>query len=363
MPSLKLFNYRFPLMAMGIVALLAAMWAGLIRLGWGWPALRPTLPMSHGPLMVSGFLGTVIGIERAVALASLAKGYRWTYLGPIFTGLGGLALIIGGVGLAGPLLITLGSANLILVFILIVRMQPALYTVTMAAGAVVWLAGNGLWLLGWPVYTVVYWWSGFLILTIAGERIELNRVLRLSGRVQSLFLICTGLFIAGLIIQLANFDAGVRLAGAGMAALALWLLRFDIARYTIKKSGLTRFIAACLLAGYAWLALGGLLMVSWGGVIAGPHYDAMLHAVFVGFVMSMIFGHAPIIFPAVMGKPVAFHNAFYWHLALLHGSLLLRIGSDLLLWLPGRQWGGLLNALAILLFIANTVGAVARGRS
>ena len=72
---------RFPLMAMGILALLAAMWAGLLRMGWSWPPLRPTLPMAHGPLMISGFLGTVIGVERAVALSALGDKYRWTYLG------------------------------------------------------------------------------------------------------------------------------------------------------------------------------------------------------------------------------------------------------------------------------------------
>lgn len=81
---------RFLLMALGMVALLAALWAGLLRLGWRVPPLRPTLPAAHGPLMISGFLGTLIGLERAVAL-----GRRWTYAGPLLTGLGALALIAG----------------------------------------------------------------------------------------------------------------------------------------------------------------------------------------------------------------------------------------------------------------------------
>src|SRR3990172_5362887 len=33
---------RFPLMALGMVALLAALWGGLLRLGWDWPIVRPT---------------------------------------------------------------------------------------------------------------------------------------------------------------------------------------------------------------------------------------------------------------------------------------------------------------------------------
>ncbi len=356
-PALKVksdqrFN-PFPLMALGMLALLAALWAGVLRLGWSLPLLQPTLPISHGPLMVCGFLGTVIGVERAVAL-----NRPWTYLGPVLTGLGGLALIVGLPSPSGALLITLGSLGLVAVFGLILRLQLAPFTVTMGLGALLWLGGNMLWLFGWPIATIVFWWIGFLILTIAGERLELNRVLRLSGQVQQLFLFAVGLFLLGLIVALFNFDFGVRLAGVGLVALAVWLLRYDIARYTVRKTGLTRFIAVCLLTGYIWLGVGGLLAVFFGGVTAGLPYDAMLHAVFVGFVMSMIFGHAPIIFPAVLGKPVNFSSIFYSHLVLLHLSLLWRVIGDLTIWLPARQWGGLLNVVAILLFIVNTVRAV-----
>jgi hypothetical protein len=231
---------------------------------------------------------------------------------------------------------------------------------TMALGAVLWLIGNVLWLTGWPVYSAVLWWAGFLILTIAGERLELNRVLRLSGNVQRVFLLAVGMFLVGLVITLFNFDLGVRLAGAGMIALALWLLRYDIARHTVRKTGLTRFMAVCLLSGYIWLGLSGLLALSFGGVTAGFQYDALLHTLFVGFVIAMIFGHAPIIFPAVLGKPINFSPLFYSHLVLLHLSLLLRVGGDLAIWLPARQWGGLLNVIALLLFLANTGRAILR---
>ena len=52
--------------------------------------------------------------------------------------------------------------------------------------------------------------------------------------------------------------------GAALLALALWLLRQDIARRTVKDTGLTRFIAVCLLSGYAWLALAGAIMLGGG---------------------------------------------------------------------------------------------------
>jgi predicted small integral membrane protein len=40
----------------------------------------------------------------------------------------------------------------------------------------------------------------------------------------------------------------------------------------------------------------------------------------------------------------------YVPLLLLHASLLLRVVGDLMGWWSARQWGGLLNALAVLLF-------------
>ena len=57
---------RAGLMILAVAALLSGMWAGLIRIGWALPPLQPPLPMLHGPLMVCGFLGTLIGLERAV---------------------------------------------------------------------------------------------------------------------------------------------------------------------------------------------------------------------------------------------------------------------------------------------------------
>jgi len=361
-------------MALAILALLAAMWAGLVRLGWPWPPLRPTLPMAHGPLMIGGFLGTLISLERAVALSALRQaqtkpsqksnpGLYWPYGAPLLTGLGALTLIVGGQGGPGPLLMTLGSLVLLAVFIVIIRTQPVLPTITIGLGALIWLVGNALWLTGSPVYRVVLWWAGFLVLTIVGERLELSRLLRLSRNVRAAFLVAVGLFLAGLVVAIVNLGAGVCLAGLGMIALALWLLRYDIARRTVRQTGLTRFIAVCLLSGYVWLGVSGVLALVFGWITAGSRYDAMLHTFLLGFVFAMIFGHAPIIFPSVLGVAVPFQPAFYAHLGLLHLSLILRVVSDLATWQVGRQWAVLLNVLVLLLFLANTGRAIRRAAS
>jgi metal-sulfur cluster biosynthetic enzyme len=53
----------------------------------------------------------------------------------------------------------------------------------------------------------------------------------------------------------------------------------------------------------------------------GPQYDATLHAFFLGFVFAMIFAHAPIIFPAVLGARMAYRPLFYAHVVLLQLTL------------------------------------------
>jgi hypothetical protein len=170
---------------------------------------------------------------------------------------------------------------------------------------------------------------------------------------------------------LSSFDevAGVRVAGAGLVALATWLARFDIARRTIRTGGLTRFMAAALLTGYAWLAVGGVLWVTFGHMTRPighqAAYDAMLHAIFLGFVISMIFAHAPVIVPAVLGRPLPYHRWLYLPLVLLHASLLLRlVAGDALGDRTSWQWGGVLNEVALLLYMAMAVhGLFLRRRS
>jgi hypothetical protein len=48
--------------------------------------------------------------------------------------------------------------------------------------------------------------------------------------------------------------------------------------------------------------MGSVLTWRFAGILAGPYYGAMLHTVFVGLVFAMIFAHAPIILPAMLGR-------------------------------------------------------------
>jgi len=343
---------RMPLLLLGIGSLFCGVWGGLVRLPLNLPLPggNANWLTFHGPLMVCGFLGTVIGLERAVGL----KG-RWAYMAPLLTGAGAALLMMGRLGHTPVTLIPLGSAAFWGVTLWVVRLQRVAFTIAMSAGALAWAVGNLLWRLDWPFNRVAPWWIAFLALTIVGERLDLSRFQKPSKWSPPLLYIALSLFSAGVVVTTIKQIPGERLTGVGLVALAAWLWRFDLARRTVKKPGLPRFMAACLLAGYVWLAIAGLLMTAFSPLESGFRYDAVLHSFFLGFVFSMIFGHAPVIFPAVLGVQPRFHRIFYSHVVLLHLALLIRVGSDFAKWAMGRQWGGILGALAIGLFLVNTI--------
>src|SRR6266498_3023653 len=305
---------RVPLLILGFAGLFVGAGAGLARLDWSVPTAIAAVAALHGPLMICGFFGVVIALERAVAI-----GRYWAYLGPLLAGTGCVAAIAGASVVAAWFFVA-GSVVFLAASVDIFRRQIALFTLTLVLGAGCWLVGNALWTARSTVHDVVPWWFAFLILTIAGERLELSRFLAPSPVAKWTF--ATIMVVIGAGLLGATSAWGARAFAAGLVALAAWLLKQDIARRTVRNRGLTRFIAVCLLSGYVWLAVGGGIILASGGLRPGAaSYDAALHALGLGFVFSMVFGHAPIILPAVLRVNVPYHPTFYGPLALLHVSL------------------------------------------
>ena len=293
---------RLPLLAAGGVALFAGIAAGEGRLGW--PTAGGDLMAVHGPLMVCGFFGTVIGLERAVAL-----GKGWGYASPAATSLGGL-LLVAGFPVGGAWALVLGSLVFTLMSAAVLRRQWEVFTVALGLGGACWLAGNLVWLTTGAPQAAVPSWAAFLVLTIAGERLELSRF------------------------------------------LPPWRWRIP----TLLP------VLALLLSGYAWAAVSGVLMLGLALGEGGLHTDAALHSLFIGFVFSMVFGHAPVILPAVLRVAVPYKPGFYGPLVLLHASLGLRLIGDLAEIHAVRQWGGLANAAALIVFILTMLVTVIRAR-
>ncbi len=76
-------RWRLPFLLMALVAMLAGLDAALMLLGLPAPVTADRLPAVHGPLMVIGFVATLIALERAVALRTAAG-----YAAPGLLGLG-----------------------------------------------------------------------------------------------------------------------------------------------------------------------------------------------------------------------------------------------------------------------------------
>lgn len=344
---------RAPLLILAFIALFTGVFAGLARLGAYAPGFASALSAWHGVLMTGGFFGVVISLERAIAVGS-----SWAYLAPLCAGLGTLALLAGAPQVASWLMLA-SSAILLVATLDVLRRQRALFTLTLAVAAIAWLIANVFWIAGAAMIRIGAWAFAFLILTIAGERLELSRFLPRSATAEVMFATIVAAMLAGLV----GLDRGwgPRLLGATLVALAAWLVKQDLARRTVRSHGLVRFIAVCLLSGYAWLAIGGAVVLIAGMAPGTAAYDAAMHALGLGFVFSMVFGHAPIIFPAVLRVSVPFHAVFYGPLLLLHVSLVMRVAGDAVGSLAWTRAGAWLHTAALLAFIVSTATAVVRG--
>ncbi len=334
-------------------ALATGIAGGLARLGVVAPFARDAAwlghaLLAHAALMICGFLGAVIGVERAVAVK-----LRLAWGAPLASLLGASLLLMGRPG-AAVIAFAAASGMFVLVNVVVVRRQTAAHTVLLLAGACAWLAGNGLLAAGAAHDAVLAWWFAFLVMTIAAERLEMTRLMRRhAGASGSLFALLATL-LAGAGVAAFSPAVGGLVYGCALAGLAVWLGLFDVARRTVKAQGLPRYMAVCLLGGYAWLAVAG---IAWAAMAWGlPARDAALHALGLGFIVSMMMGHAPVILPAVTRVKVVFTRLFYLPLALLYASLLLRLAAghgDFAL----RAAGAAMNAAAIVLFAFTLAGA------
>lgn len=345
--------YRVPLLIAGFLSLAFGIAAGLARLGFGIELPAPALSTLHGPLVGGAFFGTVISLERAVAL-----GRPWAYLAPLATGSAGLAWILGAPPSAGALALALGGFVLLAASLDIFMRQPALHNACLAFGASCLPLGAAAVVAGdvmdaaSGVASATPAWLGFLVLTIAGERLELSRFMPPSPAAQRVFAVACAAAFAACALAVFAPQPGWKLFAASILALAAWLAAKDVARRTVRERGLTRYIAWALLLGYAWLAIGAVISLSDPLFAPGrPAYDAALHSWFLGFVFSMVFGHAPIIVPAVLRVALPYRAWFYLPLVVLHASLAERIVGDLLMMHAVRQRGAIGNAAAIVIFI------------
>ena len=280
---------HLPLLAVILGAMIIGILAGLARIGWSVPTVGMERAGMHGPILIAGVFGTLIALERAIAMRNVT-GRTWTPadIVPVLGGAGTLVLLASGATVPALLLLSAGAAGLVAIHVEMLRRHPSLDIFTMLLGAGFLLLADVAWLSGRNVALLTPWWIAFLVLTITGERIELARIRYNGARGRSAFGLAVGLYVGALLLMVADATLGARLSGLGSSAdrrPGCW--RHDVAWVTVRRPGFPRYSAVCLLTGYVWLGVAGLIVVGTPQLWAGLTYDAFLHAVLLGFVFSM----------------------------------------------------------------------------
>lgn len=337
-------------LVLALLNLLAAMAGGLQRLGslpTGLSAVAQAALQHHGALMLGGFFATLIALERA---AALGRGL----VVPLLCGLAGLVLLAG-LPIPALALWMAGTLGLLSLYLRAGDTRAWSLPLVIEASAclplLMALAAHAM-----AVDTALRWnGSLFLLLTIAGERRELCRLLPLGPLARHSFLaLWLGMLASG-VLSLWQPTLAERLCWPLLGALALWLMAFDIARHQWHARGWAGHTARCLLAGYAWAAIAAL-----AGLLGQPTFA--WHALWLGFVMAMVFGHAPIMLPALLRLSPRYSPWALLPLGLMGVSLLLRGAGQAGLAPALLPWAGGLHALALLSFGLLMAGLCRAGR-
>jgi len=126
-------------LVIAVIAMAFGLWTGLQRLGLPLPGTTYPPNDLHSAFMIAGFLGTVISLERAVAL-----GRWWAYAAPALSGFGAI-ILISNAPYAAALAFMAAGAVLLAVTVCIAKRQFAMFTIVLAIAAACWTVGTILW--------------------------------------------------------------------------------------------------------------------------------------------------------------------------------------------------------------------------
>ena len=145
---------RLPFMIVAFINLLVGMLAGLIRIGWSFSVT--SIAVHHGAIMVGGFLGTLILLEKVIPLKK-----KILFVFPFINALG-LLIVVPGFYQSGQAFLLIGALGLLIVFLLYFKRQPHdLSVIVMMIGACCQIGGHVM-LISKQFYPMAFpWWMAF----------------------------------------------------------------------------------------------------------------------------------------------------------------------------------------------------------
>ena len=330
-------NERLFFVVPAMLALIAGLLAGLQRIGW--KIQSGEICTDHGAIMIGGFLGTLIILEKIIPLKK-----KILFVLPVISA-GSVILFSVGMGYDAVACLVIASAGLSIVFFIYWFRERSLPYFLMFVGSACWLIGNIL-LLETKFYPIsISWWMAFVLLIITAERLELTKFLPVSKTQK---LLCIGMLAIFTVACILSFHGiGNYLAAIPLVGVSLWLMRHDVVGINLRRDGLPKFVGIALLSGYCALLLAGILLPSLMDAPLG--YDIIVHCFFIGFTFSMIFAHGPIILPGVLAISVKpYHPILYFWLTMLHTSWIMRMFADVTLNMQLRMYTGMVSAITII---------------
>lgn len=359
---------QFVAIPLALIFLLLGVVLGVLRL-LSLQGIISQVPLSflqshHGELMVFGFLAPLIITERYLGATafSLKSGLRFM---PLLVTIGAVLKFLAWISqldilnIVGNLLIALALVFYLYLLYRVARQSaqslPFLY---MGLGAFLLFVGAFINITRSPAGNLAFTLLllSFPIFTIVGERVELSRFVapqtyRWAHWGWWLTLVASLLLLLRILAVNSSYLVmgwAILIAGA-----VIPLLGPELTLVRLGRKGLHQYLGRHLIVAYIWLFLGLIILM-----VARenhPLYDAAAHSLALGFVLTMILAHAPVIAPVILHRQVAEERLHYFPLALLTLSTMMRVVGYLLqageIRIPALAgFSGVVGLVALLVF-------------
>ena len=220
---------------------------------------------------------------------------------------------------------TAGMLLLSAVYAVIWARQHSVSVLIQLLGSAAGACSAGLWASGINASALAPWWMVFLVLTIVGERLELAHVSFVGMYVEPVLIASSAAAVLSLPLQLMLPPARYAVLGLALLALLVTMLLNDTAIKTWKVRGVTGFMGVCMLLGYAWALFASILWIFRVYGDNGYWADMGIHALALGFTISMVIAHVCVIVPSVIRRAMPYSPVLWLPLALLYRGLVLRL--------------------------------------